>query len=101
MPRIDSELLLKLGPRVSPRTVWKYMPRGLTLTRGPHGDQAWPTFANNHATAILAWAFGVVVAATSGMLYVLVVTEHRTRQILHCNVTAHPTVEWMLFEDVG
>ena len=40
--RIANELLLKLGIRVSPRTVRKYMP---TRPRGqPRGDQRWSTF---------------------------------------------------------
>lgn len=40
--RIANELLVKLGTRVSPRTVRKYMPmspRGM-----PRGDQRWSTF---------------------------------------------------------
>jgi putative transposase len=53
--RIANELLLKLGIRVSPRTVRKYLPKG---PRGqPRGDQRWSTFLKNHATAILACDF--------------------------------------------
>ncbi len=40
--RIENELLLKLGIRVSPRTVRKYMPK--EPSRGPRGDQRWSTF---------------------------------------------------------
>ncbi|MFP6889182.1 MAG: helix-turn-helix domain-containing protein [Nitrospinota bacterium] len=40
--RIANELLLKLGIRVSPRTVRKYMPK--EPSRGPRNDQRWATF---------------------------------------------------------
>ena len=92
--RIANELLLKLGIRVSPRTVRKYMqlpPRGQ-----PRGDQHWSTFVHNHASAILACDFCVVVTATFRLLYVFIVIEHQTRRVVHCNVTAHPTAAWTL-----
>src|SRR5262249_32806798 len=95
--RIVNELLLKLGLRVSPRTVGKYMPK--RLDRGPGQrmtSQPWRTFVRNHAQAIVACDFCVVVTATFRLLYVLVVMEHATRRILHTNVTAHPTAEWTL-----
>ncbi len=44
--RIANELLVKLGIRVSPRTVRKYMRR--KPGRGPRGDQRWRTFLRNH-----------------------------------------------------
>jgi len=92
--RIANELLLKLGLCVSPRTVRKYIPK---LPGGqPRGDQRWSTFVHNHAAAILACDFCVVVTATFRLLYVLVVIEHQTRRIVHCNVTTHPTAEWTL-----
>lgn len=90
--RIANELLLKLGIQVSPRTVRKYMPK--RAPGRPRGDQRWATFLHNHAQAIVACDFCVVVTATFRLLYVLVVMEHGTRKILHCNVTAHPTAEW-------
>ena len=92
--RIANELLVKLGIRVSPRTVSKYMPK---RPRGqPRGDQRWSTFLKNHATAILACDFFVAVTATFRMLYVFVVIEHGTRRLAHVNVTAHPSAGWTL-----
>jgi transposase InsO family protein len=92
--RIASELLVKLGIRVSPRTVRKYMPkRPPGLARG---DQRWSTFLRNHAKAIIACDFFVAVTATFRMLYVFVVIEHGTRRLAHFNVTAHPGAEWTL-----
>jgi putative transposase len=95
--RIANELLLKLGLRVSPRTVRKYMPKRLDHGR-EHGvpSQGWRTFVHNHAQAIVACDFCVVVTATFRLLYVFVIMEHATRRLLHCNVTAHPTADWTL-----
>jgi putative transposase len=95
--RIANELLLKLGLRVSPRTVRKYMPTRLDHGRGPRlASQRWRTFVRNHAQAIVACDFCVVVTATFRLLYVFVIMHHGTRRILHCNVTAHPTAHWTL-----
>jgi transposase InsO family protein len=92
--RISNELLLKLGLRVSPRTVRKYMstrPPGL-----PRGDQRWSTFLRNHARAIVACDFFLVVTATFRQLYVFVMIEHRSRRLVHMNVTPYPTAVWTL-----
>ena len=92
--RIANELLVKLGIRVSPRTVGKYMPK--RPPGQPRGDQRWSTFLKNHATAILACDFFVAVTATFRMLYVVVVIEHGTRRLAHVSVTAHPSADWTL-----
>ena len=47
-------------------------------------SQRWRTFVRNHAQAIVACDFCVVVTATFRLLYVFVVMEHATRRILHC-----------------
>src|ERR1700732_463738 len=53
--RIANELLLKLGLRVSSRTIRKYMPKAPRRSpRGPRGDQRWATFLKNHARGIEA-----------------------------------------------
>ena len=92
--RIANELLVKLGIRVSPRTVRKYMP--VRPPGQPRGDQRWSTFLKNHAKAILACDFFIAVTATFRMLYVFVVIEHGTRRLAHINVTANPTADWTL-----
>jgi putative transposase len=92
--RIANELLVKLGLRVSPRTVRKYMP--LRPPGRPRGDQRWSTFRRNHAAAILACDFFVAVTATFRMLYVFVVIEHGTRRLAHVNVTTNPNAAWTL-----
>ena len=92
--RIANELLLKLGVRISPRTVRKYMPK--RPPGRPRGDLRWSTFLKSHARGILACDFFVAVTATFRMLYVFVVIEHGTRRLAHVNVTTHPNAAWTL-----
>ena len=92
--RIANELLLKLGIRVSPRTVRKYMPK--RPPGRPRGDQRWATFLRNHAKAIIACDFFVAVTVTFQLLYVFVLIHHGSRRLVHFNVTAHPTAAWTL-----
>src|SRR5882672_5681114 len=53
--RIANELRLKLGLRVSPRTVRKYMPKRPAPGPGQRvTSQRWTTFVRNHAQTIVA-----------------------------------------------
>jgi hypothetical protein len=92
--RLTNELRLKLGLRVSPRTMRKYMPR--RPPGQPRGDQRWATFLRNHAKAIIACDFFVAVTVTFQLLYVFVLIHHGSRRLVQFNVTAHPTAAWTL-----
>jgi len=92
--RIANELLVKLGIRVSPRTVRKYLPK--RPSGQPRGDQRWSTFLKNHAKAIVACDFFVAVTTTFRLLYVFVVIEHGSRRLARVEVTAHPSAAWTL-----
>jgi putative transposase len=95
--RIANELLLKLGLRVSPRTVRQYMPRHCVGGPGKRcPSQRWSTFIRNQAKGIVSCDFCVAITATFRILYVLVVIEHASRRVLHVNVTSHPTAEWTM-----
>ena len=86
--RIRGELL-KLGLRVSKRTIQKYvakMPR-------PAG-QSWSTFLKHHAPDIWACDFTVVFDLLFGPLYIFIVMELGTRRLVHAAVTASPTDDW-------
>ena len=90
--RIAAELLLKLGIQLSARTVRRYMPIDTgSGKRVP--SQRWMMFVRNHAQAILACDFFIVVTARFRILYVFVAMEVGTRKIAHFNVTAHPTAD--------
>ena len=92
--RIADELLLKIGIRISPRTIRRYMPR--KPRRLPDPSQRWMTFVRNHAKAVISSDFFVVVTATFQLVYVFVIMEIETRRILHFNVTRHPNADWTL-----
>ena len=60
--RIADELLLKIGIQNSPRTIRRYIP---TEPKKPRvASQRWMTFVKNHAKAIIACDFFIVVTAT-------------------------------------
>ena len=92
--RIANELLLKIGLRISPRTVRRYMPKSPQRPADP--KQRWTTFVRNHAKAVIACDFFVVVTATFQVVYVFFIMEVGTRRLLHFNVTRHPTAGWAL-----
>ena len=92
--RIANELWLKLGIRVSPRTVRAYWP--IKDPGSFRQSQNWSTFVRNHARGLLACDFMVGVTARFRILYIFVVMEIGSRRILHCNVTPYPTAEWTM-----
>jgi len=93
--RIAAELRVKLGLTVSPRTVRRYMP-SRPRSSGGRSTQSWATFLRNHAGAVLACDFFIVVTATFQRLYVFVLLDIGTRRIVQWNLTDHPTSEWTI-----
>jgi len=53
-------------------------------------------FVRNHAQAIVTCDFFIAVTATFRVSYVFVILEAGSRRIVHYNVTAHPTADWIL-----
>jgi putative transposase len=95
--RIAAELLVKLGIKVSPRTVQKYLPEDpISGRRRAAPSQRWMTFVRNHAKVMLACDFFVSVTVHFRMIYVFVIMEVGSRRLLHFNVTSHPTAAWTL-----
>src|SRR5262245_17174546 len=91
--RIASELFVKLGIHVSPRTVRRYMATKRRPRDGARSER-WSTFVRDRASAVLACDFVVVISATFRAFYVFVVLDVGTRKIHHWNVTEHPTGDW-------
>ncbi len=91
-PKIHGELL-KLGFVISERTVARYLRRVR-----PRGDSSkrWLAFLQNHREAIVALDFFTVPTLTFQLLYCFFVIEHGRRKVLHCNVTRHPSAEWVV-----
>src|SRR5512141_936607 len=87
--RIHGELLM-LGFGVAQSIVSKYMARPL---KPP--SQTWKTFLRNHAEAIAAIDMCVVPTLTFERLFAFLVLGHGRRQLLRCEVTRHPTAEWL------
>ena len=92
-PKIHGELL-KLGFHISERTVARYLQSLRPRTGKP--DQRWKAFLANHREAIVAFDFFTVPTLTFKLLYCFLVIEHGRRKILRCDVTAHPTSEWIV-----
>lgn len=90
-PRIHGELV-KLGFRVSERTVLRYMPKhkGTEKQR-----QNWRTFLENHREVLAAMDFCVVPTWNFHQIYILVILRHGKRLISHFNITTNPTAEWV------
>src|ERR1700676_2591642 len=86
-PRIHGELLM-LGFDISERTISRWMKRA---PRDPEPAKRWLAFLRNHREAIAAMDFFTVPTLRFSVLYVFFVLSHDRRQILHFNVTKHPT----------
>ena len=82
---------MKLGIDVHERTVSKIIKR---IRTGKPPSQTWRTFLENHMFNTFAIDFFVVPTARFHVLYVLVIIWHETRQVVHFNVTRHPTARW-------
>ena len=84
---------MKLGLEISESTVSRYLAQG---TSPRDSGQRWLTFLKNHREAIAAMDFFTVSTATFRVLYCFFVISHGRRNILHFNVTEHPTGAWIV-----
>jgi transposase InsO family protein len=87
--RIQAELA-RLGFKVSARTVAKYMRARDNRDPSP----GWREFLKRHAPDIWACDFFCVRTVLFQTLHVFFVVRHSNREILHAEVTRHPTADW-------
>ena len=84
--RIRGELL-KLGIRVSKRTIQNYMRQ----QRGRPTSQRWSSFLHHHAHEIWACDFLSVTDLFFRSLVAFFIIELQSRKVMHVAVTRHPT----------
>jgi transposase InsO family protein len=87
-PRIQAELHL-LGHDIAESTVAKYM---IKPRKSP--SPTWRTFLKNHMKQTVAIDFLTVPMVNFRILYCFVVLRHDRREVVHFNVTSHPTAVW-------
>jgi len=86
--RIQAELAL-LGYHVAELTVARYMHRASSRP-----SPSWRVFLAAHLRELVAIDFFVVPTLAFRLLFVFVVLRHDRRELLHVNVTDHPTAVW-------
>jgi putative transposase len=86
--RIQAELRF-LGYEVAGLTIARYMRR-----RSPRPSPTWRAFLATHCHEVAAVDFFVVPTLTFRLLFGFVVLRHRRRELLHVNVSGHPTAAW-------
>jgi putative transposase len=89
--RIRGELL-KLGVRVSKRTIQKYM--CAARPRRPRG-QRWSTFLRNHGKETWACDFLQAYDVFFRPIFALVFIELATRKVMHAATTRGPSQAWV------
>jgi hypothetical protein len=88
--RIRGELL-KVGIKVSKRTVQKYM-RAVCGRRG--GGQTWATFVKNHADDIWCCDFVQTYDLLFRPLFLFFLLNQGSRKVIHIAATRNPSQEW-------
>ena len=88
--RIRGELL-KLGIRVSKRTIQKYMKQARPPRRH---SQTWKAFLKNHGNHIWACDFLQLHDALFRPIFAFFIVKHGTREVVHVGVTRSPSDQW-------
>jgi transposase InsO family protein len=88
--------LVRLGyPAYDIKTIKKYIPNKLRES-DPDRRARWLTFIRNHLSESWAIDFFTVPTWNFRFLYVFVVLEHGRRIVRHFNITANPTMLWVI-----
>src|SRR4029453_3865795 len=70
-------------------TIAKYM-----RSPSPRPSSTWRTFLEAHTRDIVAVDFFVVPTLTFRLLFGFLILRHDRRELVHVNVTDHPTAAW-------
>jgi putative transposase len=83
--------LLKVGFKISERTVSRYVasPRRGCSTVANVSEKL-------PGSNLPRWIFSTVIKANFRILYYLFLIHHNRREVIHFNVTEHPTGEWVV-----
>ena len=92
-PRLHGELM-KLGFNVSERTVSRYLAKIRPGRSAPRFNR-WVSFLEIERKGIAAMDFFIVPTLFFKRLYCFFIIHHNRRQIIHFNVTFHPTAQWV------
>jgi putative transposase len=87
--RIALELKLKLGVIHAASTIRRYM------VDSGRPSSTWRSFLTNHAGQIYALDFTKQVMWDFSVCTVLVIIDHRTRELVQVGVTRHPSLNWV------
>jgi putative transposase len=87
-PPIHGELL-KLGINLSQASVSRYISKKI---KPP--SQTWRSFLDNHVGQLVSVDFFTVPTVWFQVLFGFIVLRHDRRQVVHFNVTTHPTAAW-------
>jgi putative transposase len=63
--------------------------------KNPEPARRWQSFLDNHVKSSQQWTSSPSRQSRSACFYCFFVIAHDRRQILHCNVTRHPTGRWI------
>ncbi len=92
--RIRDELL-KLGHKVSKRTVAKYMRQARKGLPPYRSKQTWATFIKNHAHEMWACDFVQTFDLFFGTIFLFFIIELSSRRVVYFNVTRAPSDAWV------
>ena len=92
--RISDELK-KIGHIVSKPTVLKYLEIYGINTPPPNKGLTWSEFINNHKFKI-GIDFTSVISILGHQLFIFVIINLDTRELIYINITANPYREWVL-----
>ena len=90
--RIAGMLKELFGVEHAPSTVDRYR---VKMSKPPRGTQQWSIFLKNHASVIWSFNFCIQFTFFFGQIYILVIMELESRQIIDITATMHPTLDWL------